>query len=205
MDSSSSLESLSSSQCASSSQPHSLAPSLGSYQPQPPVYPDALSCDAISVYSLSSLASSLSFLSRPEPAGSDIISQQDLDRHRVGGGGGGGGGGRHSDGLSLGRLGCRGGAMGGKLGGEEYDGFSIISSEPLGGAGGCGAGGGGSGSGRDCGTLSLPGGHRHNRSGGGRGGASVSPGGSISTPTSPAKAPPIAIKISTSPKPVPSL
>lgn len=84
MDSSSSLESLSSSQ--STSQPHSLPVSFGCYPPQstflPPVCPDNLSCDAISVYSLSSLASSLSFLSRPEPAGSDIISQRSnqLDR-----------------------------------------------------------------------------------------------------------------------------
>ncbi|XP_056434200.1 tetratricopeptide repeat protein 28 isoform X2 [Gadus chalcogrammus] len=203
MDSSSSLESLSSSQCTTSSQAQSLAPSLGGYQTQPPypppVYPDTLSCDAISVYSLSSLASSLSFLSRPEPAGSDLISQHDLDRHRAGGAGVGGGGGRHTDGLSLGRLGGRGGATGGKQGGEEYDGFSIISSEPLGGAG---AGGGG---GRDYGTLSLPGGHRHNRGGVGRGGAAISSRGSISTPTSPVKAPPVAIQISTSPKHVPAL
>ncbi|CAL8318306.1 unnamed protein product [Lota lota] len=201
MDSSSSLESLSSSQCTSSSQAQSLPPSLGCYQTQPPypppVYPDTLSCDAISVYSLSSLASSLSFLSRPEPAGSDIISQQELDRHRAGGAGGG----LHSDGLSLGRLGGRGGAAGGKQGGEEYDGFSIISSEPLGGAGARGGGGGG----RDCGMLALPGGHRHNRGGVRRGGATVSSRGSVSTPTSPVKAPPMAIKISTSPKPVPSL
>ncbi|RVE66183.1 hypothetical protein OJAV_G00124190 [Oryzias javanicus] len=83
MDSSSSLESLSSSQ--STSQPHSLPPSLSCYPPQPPFAPpgcpDSLSSDAISVYSLSSLASSLSFLSRPEPAGSDIISQHPQDQN----------------------------------------------------------------------------------------------------------------------------
>uniref|UniRef100_A0A3Q3KEM5 Tetratricopeptide repeat protein 28 n=1 Tax=Monopterus albus TaxID=43700 RepID=A0A3Q3KEM5_MONAL len=134
MDSSSSLESLSSSQ--STSQPHSLPLSFGCYPPQPsffpPVCPDNLSCDAISVYSFSSLASSLS--------------------------------GEGED--------------------KEYEGYSIISSEPLGRRG------------RDCDTLPLPAGHRHGRGGAGRGSAgghgyplTVSSKGSISTPTSPIKAP----------------
>ncbi|XP_059214709.1 tetratricopeptide repeat protein 28 [Centropristis striata] len=195
MDSSSSLESLSSSQSAS--QPHSLPLSFGCYPPQPsflpPVCPDNLSCDAISVYSLSSLASSLSFLSRPEPAGSDIISQRsshqhDLERARGGGGGGLYASQRHSGGLSRGRLTNRGGGASGEGEEEEYEGYSIISSEPLGRGR------------RECDTLPLPAGHRHGRGGAGRGAAgghgghgypiTVSSKGSISTPTSPIKAPP---------------
>ncbi|XP_075950642.1 tetratricopeptide repeat protein 28 [Anarhichas minor] len=202
MDSSSSLESLSSSQSAS--QPHSLPLSFGCYPPQPssflpPVCPDNLSCDAISVYSLSSLASSLSFLSRPEPAGSDIISQrshqhqQEPERPR-GGGTGLYASHRHSSGLSRGRLTNHGG--GGRGEEEEYEGFSIVSSEPLGRGR------------RDCDTLPLPAGHRHGRGGAGRGSAGghgypvmISSKGSISTPTSPIKAPPPPLKVHTSPNP----
>ncbi|XP_076020196.1 tetratricopeptide repeat protein 28 [Genypterus blacodes] len=193
MDSSSSLESLSSSQSAS--QPHSLPLSLGSYPPQPsflqPVCPDNLSCDAISVYSLSSLASSLSFLSRPEPAGSDVISQRshqpELERSR--GGGGLYASHCYSGGLSRGRLTNHGGE-----GDDDYEGFSIISSEPLGG--------------RECETLPLPAGHRHSRGAAGRGAAgnhgypiTVSSKGSVSTPTSPIKAPPVPLSVPSSPKP----
>ncbi|CAB1318257.1 unnamed protein product, partial [Coregonus sp. 'balchen'] len=177
LDSSSSLESLSSSQCAS----------LPLNLPQPPFSPplggpDSLSCDAISLYSLSSLASSLSFLSRPEPAGSDVISQRSRQQelHR------GGVSHRHTGGVSRNRLTNHRGGGGGTEGEDEYEGFSIISSEPLGGGGG---------GGRECDTLSLPGGHRHIR-GAGRGGAagreypvSVSSKGSVSTPTSPLKVP----------------
>ncbi|XP_028273839.1 tetratricopeptide repeat protein 28 [Parambassis ranga] len=195
MDSSSSLESLSSSQSAS--QPHSLPLSFSCYPPQPsflpPVCPDNLSCDAISVYSLSSLASSLSFLSRPEPAGSDIISQrshqQEPERSR------GGAGLYTSQRLSRGRLTNHGGAMAGEGEDEEYEGFSIISSEPLGRGG------------RECDTLPLPAGHRHGRGGAGRGSATghgypltVSSKGSISTPTSPIKAAPLPLKVPASPK-----
>ncbi|XP_051267746.1 tetratricopeptide repeat protein 28 isoform X1 [Dicentrarchus labrax] len=202
MDSSSSLESLSSSQSAS--QPHSLPLSFGCYPPQPsflpPVCPDNLSCDAISVYSLSSLASSLSFLSRPEPAGSDIISQrshqQDLERPR----GGGYASHRHTGALSRGRLTNHGGALGGEGEEEEYEGYSIISSEPLGRGR------------RECDTLPLPAGHRHGRGGAGRGSAgghgypvTVSSKGSISTPTSPIKAPPLPLKVPASPKPKPEI
>ncbi|XP_076614749.1 tetratricopeptide repeat protein 28 isoform X2 [Chaetodon auriga] len=198
MDSSSSLESLSSSQSAS--QPHSL-PLSGCYPPQPsflpPVCPDNLSCDAISVYSLSSLASSLSFLSRPEPAGSDIISQrshqQELDRPR--GGGGLYASHRHSGGLPRGRLTNHGGGLAGEGEEEEYEGYSIISSEPLGRGR------------RDCDTLPLPAGHRQGRGSAGRGSAgghgypvSVSSKGSFSTPTSPIKAPPLPPKPPTSSK-----
>ncbi|XP_077944875.1 tetratricopeptide repeat protein 28 isoform X2 [Gasterosteus aculeatus] len=189
MDSSSSLESLSSSQSAS--QPHSLPLSFGCYPPQPsflpPACPDNLSCDAISVYSLSSLASSLSFLSRPEPAGSDIISQrphqQEPERPR--GGGGLYASHRHSGGLPRGRPSDPGGGGGGGGGEEEYEGYSIISSEPLGRGR------------RECDTLPLPGGHRSARGGARRGSAgghgcplTISSKGSISTPTSPIKAPP---------------
>uniref|UniRef100_A0AAY5K1W4 Tetratricopeptide repeat protein 28 n=1 Tax=Esox lucius TaxID=8010 RepID=A0AAY5K1W4_ESOLU len=188
LDSSSSLESLSSSQCAS----HSLPLSLPLNLPQPPFSsplggPDSLSCDAISLYSLSSLASSLSFLSRPEPAGSDVISQrsrqQELERHR--GGAGLFASHRHAGGVPRNRSTNQrvgGGAEGEEE--EEYKGFSIISSEPLGGEG------------RECETLPLPAGHRHLR-GSGRGGAagrgypvSMSSKGSVSTPTSPLKVPP---------------
>uniref|UniRef100_A0AAQ6IQ82 Tetratricopeptide repeat protein 28 n=3 Tax=Anabas testudineus TaxID=64144 RepID=A0AAQ6IQ82_ANATE len=189
MDSSSSLESLSSSQSAS--QPHSLPLSFNCYQPQPPflppVCPDNLSCDAISVYSLSSLASSLSFLSRPEPAGSDIISQRSHQQEpeRAQRGTGLYTSHHHPGGLSRGRLSNHGGGMAGEGEDEEYEGYSIISSEPLGRGG------------RDCDTLPLPAGHRHGRCGAGRGSAgghgypvTVSSKGSISTPTSPIKAPP---------------
>ncbi|KAM6984897.1 uncharacterized protein FYW47_019205 [Aplochiton taeniatus] len=191
LDSSSSLESLSSSQ--STSQPHSLPLSLSCYPPQPPfsspLCPDNLSCDAVSVYSLSSLASSLSFLSRPEPAGSDTVSQRsrqlDLERHS--GGAGLFASQRQAGNMGRGRLTNHGGLQSGLEGEEkEYEGFSIISSEPL------GVGG------RDCDTLPLPGGHKHKRGGAGRGASggrgypmSVSCKGSVSTPTSPMKAPPI--------------
>ncbi|XP_069556867.1 tetratricopeptide repeat protein 28 isoform X1 [Brachyistius frenatus] len=196
MDSSSSLESLSSSQSAS--QPHSLPLSFGCYPPQPsflpPVCPDNLSCDAISVYSLSSLASSLSFLSRPEPAGSDVISQRSHQQEpeRARGGAGLYAPQRHSSGLSRGRLTNHGGGEGDE---DEYEGYSIISSEPLGRGG------------RECDTLPLPAGHRHGRGGAGRGSVgghgyplTVSSKGSISTPTSPIKAPPLPITASSSPK-----
>ncbi|CAB1352255.1 unnamed protein product [Coregonus sp. 'balchen'] len=198
LDSSSSLESLSSSQCASHSLPRSLPLNL----PQPPFSPplgdpDGLSCDAISLYSLSSLTSSLSFLSRPEPAGSDVISQrsrqQELERHR--GGAGLFASHRHTGGMSRNRLTNHRGVGGGTEGEEqeEYEGFSIISSEPLGGGG------------RECDTLPLPGGHRHLR-GAGRGGVvgrgypvSVSSKGSVSTPTSPLKVLPPPLTIPPSP------
>uniref|UniRef100_A0AAX7UUQ1 Tetratricopeptide repeat protein 28 n=1 Tax=Astatotilapia calliptera TaxID=8154 RepID=A0AAX7UUQ1_ASTCA len=164
IDSSSSLESLSSSQSAS--QPHSLPLSLGCYPPQPsilpPMCPDSLSCDAISVYSLSSLASSLSFLSRPEPAGSDIISQRSHQQPEKPCQGAGLY--THSGGVSRGRLTSNGGVLSGEGEDEEYAGYSIISSEPLVGAGRASAG-------------------RHGYP------LTVSSKGSISTPTSPIKAP----------------
>ncbi|KAM6902956.1 tetratricopeptide repeat protein 28 [Xenentodon cancila] len=196
MDSSSSLESLSSSQSAS--QPQSLPLSLSCYPPQPsflpPVCPDNLSCDAISVYSLSSLASSLSFLSRPEPAGSDITSQRSHQQEpeRLCGGAGFYSSQQQSGGLARSRLTNHGGGLTeGEE--EEYEGFSIISSEPLGRGG------------RECDTLPLHAGHRRDRGGAGKTSAggrplTVSSKGSISTPTSPLKAPPLPLKGLSSPK-----
>ncbi|XP_030623936.1 tetratricopeptide repeat protein 28 [Chanos chanos] len=171
LDSSSSLESLASAQSVSHQMP------LG--YPNPPFSPpcpDSLASDAISVYSLSSIASSMSFLSRPEGA-SDIISQrsrqQELERHR----GGAGLFASHRHAAVPRSRSSPHGAAGGQDD-EEYEGFSIISSEPLG---------------SQCDTLPRPAGHKQNRGGGrggaGRGyGASVSTRGSVSTPTSPVKA-----------------
>lgn len=143
LDSSSSLESLASSQ--------SVCPPL----PFSSGCPDSLASDAISLYSLSSVASSLSFLSRPD----GLSRQAGIPRSRS------------SPTATVPQ--------------EEYEGFSIISSEPLALA--------------QRGTLPRPAGHRAARGGGiggggGRGGralgAGVSSRGSVSTPTSPVKAPP---------------
>lgn len=202
MDSSSSLESLSSSQSAS--QPQSLPLSFGCYPPPPqqsflpPVCPDNLSCDAISVYSLSSLASSLSFLSRPEPAGSDVVGQRPVGQHQQEPDGpraaaAGPYGGTHR-GLPRGRLSNHRGGVAGEGEDEEYEGYSIISSEPLGQAR------------RECDTLPLPVGHRQAKGSAGKGSAgghgypiTVSSKGSVSTPTSPIKAP-LPLKVPASPK-----
>ena len=183
LDSSSSLESLASAQSVSNPLPMGY-PSL----PFSPPCLDNLASDAISVYSLSSVASTMSFASRSEcdflghrPRGGasahySLHKHPHVSRSRSsphgaaaaaagGGGGGGGGGGRGEE--------------------EEYEGFSIISSEPLG---------------SQCDSLPLPPGHgqRHLRGGRGVGGGacsaagrgyavSVSSRGSISTPTSPVK------------------
>ncbi|XP_051972633.1 tetratricopeptide repeat protein 28-like isoform X3 [Xyrauchen texanus] len=170
LDSSSSLESLASAQSVSHPLP------LG--YPNPPFSPpcpDSLASDAISVYSLSSIASSMSFLSRPEGP-SDFISQrsrqQELERHR--GGAGLFASHRHTS-VPRSRSSPHG-AIGGHDD-EEYEGYSIISSEPLG---------------SQCDTLPRPANHRHHR-GAARGGTgrgytvSVSSRGSVSTPTSPVK------------------
>ncbi|KAI1881948.1 hypothetical protein AGOR_G00245290 [Albula goreensis] len=171
LDSSSSLESLASAQSVSNQMP------LG--YPNPPFSPpcpDSLASDAISVYSLSSITSSMSFVSKSESACEYLVQrrQQELERHR--------GAGLFSPNRHPGVPRSRSsphGAAGGRDD-EEYEGFSIISSEPLGG---------------HCDTLPLPAGHRGNRGrgggpGGGRGhGVSVSSRGSVSTPTSPVKAP----------------
>lgn len=155
--------------------------------------PDSLSCDAISVYSLSSLASSLSFLSRPEPAGSDIISQRSHQQPEKPCQGAGLY--THSGGVSRGRLTSNGGVLSGEGEDEEYAGYSIISSEPLGQGG------------SECDTLPLPAGHRFGRVGAGRASAgrhgyplTVSSKGSISTPTSPIKAPTLPLTVKNNPK-----
>uniref|UniRef100_A0A673K3A1 Tetratricopeptide repeat protein 28 n=1 Tax=Sinocyclocheilus rhinocerous TaxID=307959 RepID=A0A673K3A1_9TELE len=171
LDSSSSLESLASAQSVS----HQL-PMGYPNPPFSPPCPDSLASDAISVYSLSSIASSMSFLSRPEGA-SDFISQrsrqQELERHR--GGAGLFASHRHTS-VPRSRSSPHG-AVGGHDD-EEYEGYSIISSEPLG---------------SQCDTLPRPTNHRNHRGaargGTGRGYAvSVSSRGSVSTPTSPVKA-----------------
>ncbi|KAI1901154.1 hypothetical protein AGOR_G00057270 [Albula goreensis] len=181
LDSSSSLESLASAQSVSNPLP------LG--YPNPPFSPpcpDSLASDAISVYSLSSVASSMSFVSKSEST-CDFLTQrqrqQELERQR-------GGAGLFSShkhhGPPRGRSSPHGPAGGAGMGAgagreeEEYEGFSIISSEPLGGSG---AG--------HCDSLPLPPGHGQRRGhhhGRGRGcGVSVSTRGSVSTPTSPLK------------------
>ncbi|XP_056592434.1 tetratricopeptide repeat protein 28 isoform X2 [Triplophysa dalaica] len=168
LDSSSSLESLASSQSVS----HQLTMGYPNPPFSPPC-PDSLASDAISVYSLSSIASSMSFLSRPD---GDFISQrsrqQELERHR--GGAGLFASHRHTA-VPRSRSSPHGAAGGHDD--EEYEGYSIISSEPLG---------------TQSDTLPRPANHRHHR-GAVRGGAgrgytvSVSTRGSVSTPTSPVK------------------
>ncbi|XP_018608454.1 tetratricopeptide repeat protein 28-like isoform X3 [Scleropages formosus] len=177
LDSSSSLESLASAQSMSN-------PLVLGYPNPPfsPPYPDSLASDVISVYSLSSVASSLSFVSKSESA-SDFLAQrsrqQELERHR---GGTGLFSHRHA-GMLCGHSSSHRVVAGGSREEEEYEGFSIISSEPLG---------------SHCDSLPLPSGHGQRRlqrghdgpsAGEGRGyGVSVSSRGSVSTPTSPVKA-----------------
>ncbi|XP_077353544.1 tetratricopeptide repeat protein 28 isoform X2 [Festucalex cinctus] len=109
---SSSLESLSSSPSAPSRHPSFLAS-----PPRPAAFPpDALSGDAVSVYSLSSLASSLGFLPRPEPAGSDVVSQCSQ---------------RHEGAETPRRSRRMANQSKGEAGDEDYQGYAIISSEPL--------------------------------------------------------------------------
>lgn len=130
LDSSSSLESLASAQSVSNALP------LG-YQHPPfsPTGADSIASDAISVYSLSSIASSMSFISKPEgassssEAGGPSRGRQDYD-HRMAKG-------SYPQRATLPR--CQPSpqtrvALGGGAGSkddEEYEGFSIISTEPL--------------------------------------------------------------------------
>uniref|UniRef100_A0A3Q2XB06 Tetratricopeptide repeat protein 28 n=1 Tax=Hippocampus comes TaxID=109280 RepID=A0A3Q2XB06_HIPCM len=174
LDSSSSLESLASAQSVSNPLPMGY-----SSLPFSPHCLDNQASDAISVYSLSSVASSMSFASKSD---CDILSH----RHRSGTA-------AHyaahkhphvprSRSSPHGAATAMSAARGEE---EEYEGFSIISSEPLG---------------SHCDSLPLPPGHsqRHHRggrgvvarlsSGSGRGySVSVSSRGSVSTPTSPVK------------------
>nr|XP_023664271.1 tetratricopeptide repeat protein 28-like isoform X2 [Paramormyrops kingsleyae] len=182
LDSSSSLESLASAQSISNPLP------LGYVNPpfSPPCL-DSLASDAISVYSLSSVTSSMSFASKSESA-SDFLSQRarmaEQERYR---GRAGLLGSLHRNPLPRSRSSPHGG--GGRDEDEEYEGYSIISSEPLGATG-------------HCDTLPLPAGHRRPR---GRAGCrglqrhqvvSVSSRGSVSTPTSPVRPVPAPTRIS---------
>ncbi|KAM4050797.1 tetratricopeptide repeat protein 28 isoform 2-T2 [Anomaloglossus baeobatrachus] len=118
LDSSSSLESLASAQSICNPIPHGY---LG--HPFSPTCPDSMSSDAISVYSLSSIASSMSFVSKPDclAEGENKV-RQDHDRPK--------------NIYSL-RSSTRGQSSPqtqmslSKEEQEEYDGFSIISNEPL--------------------------------------------------------------------------
>uniref|UniRef100_A0A8D0GU31 Tetratricopeptide repeat protein 28 n=1 Tax=Sphenodon punctatus TaxID=8508 RepID=A0A8D0GU31_SPHPU len=120
LDSSSSLESLASAQ--SISNPMSLG-----YQNPPfsPPCPDNLASDAVSVYSLSSIASSMSFVSKPESTseGAGPRGRQDSERPknvyppRASG--------------PRSQLSPQASAAASREEEEEYEGFSIISNEPL--------------------------------------------------------------------------
>ncbi|XP_035496127.2 tetratricopeptide repeat protein 28-like isoform X1 [Scophthalmus maximus] len=174
LDSSSSLESLASAQSVSNPLPMGY-----SSLPFSPHCLDNQASDAISVYSLSSVASTMSFASKSEcdflghrhrggvTAHYSVHKHPHVPRNRS-----------SPHGAATAVAGARGDE-------EEYEGFSIISSEPLG---------------SHCDSLPLPPGHsqRHHRGGrgvvGGSGtGAgrgytvSVSSRGSVSTPTSPVK------------------
>ncbi|XP_053135271.1 tetratricopeptide repeat protein 28 isoform X2 [Hemicordylus capensis] len=118
LDSSSSLESLASAQSVSNPGP------LG-YREQPPfspTCPDGLASDAISVYSLSSIASSISFASKPEGLldGGGPRGRQDCERPKPAY--------PQRPPLPRGPFSPQSGP--GKEE-EEYEGFSIISNEPL--------------------------------------------------------------------------
>ncbi|XP_069850715.1 tetratricopeptide repeat protein 28 isoform X2 [Dipodomys merriami] len=121
LDSSSSLESLASAQSVSNTLP------LG-YQ-HPPFSPtgvDSIAPDAISVYSLSSIASSMSFVSKPEGGseGGGPRARQDPDRPKA----------AFPQRATLPRRQLSPQARpagGGDKDEEEYEGFSIISTEPL--------------------------------------------------------------------------
>lgn len=117
LDSSSSLESLASAQSISNPVPQYQNP------PFSPTCPDSIASDAISVYSLSSIASSMSFVSKPEsmPDGVGHRGRQDYERpkniylHRP---------------AIQSQLSPQTSTVASKDE-EEYEGFSIISNEPL--------------------------------------------------------------------------
>ncbi|KAM8887186.1 tetratricopeptide repeat protein 28-like isoform 2-T2 [Spinachia spinachia] len=175
LDSSSSLESLASAQSVSNPLPMGY-----SSLPFSPPCLDNQASDAISVYSLSSVASSMSFVSKSEcdflghRQRSGATAHYSIHKHP------------HVSRSRSSPHGAAATAVAGARGDEEeYEGFSIISSEPLG---------------SHCDSLPLPPGHsqRHHRggrgfvggssTGAGRGyTVSVSSRGSVSTPTSPVK------------------
>ncbi|XP_012863333.1 tetratricopeptide repeat protein 28 [Echinops telfairi] len=119
LDSSSSLESLASAQSVSN------APSLGcAHPPFSPMGTDSIASDAISVYSLSSIASSRSFVCKPEGGveGSSSRGRQDYDRSKT----------AYPQRATLPR--CQMATQARPTGGredDEYQGFAIISTEPL--------------------------------------------------------------------------
>lgn len=173
LDSSSSLESLASAQSVSNPMPMGY-----SSLPFSPPCLDNQASDAISVYSLSSVASSMSFVSKSD---CDFLSHRQrsgatahfsVHKHP------------HVPRSRSSPHGAAAAVAGARGDDEEYEGFSIISSEPLG---------------SHCDSLPLPPGHgqRHRRgrgtvvgssTGAGRGyTVSVSSRGSVSTPTSPVK------------------
>uniref|UniRef100_I3N6T9 Tetratricopeptide repeat domain 28 n=1 Tax=Ictidomys tridecemlineatus TaxID=43179 RepID=I3N6T9_ICTTR len=120
LDSSSSLESLASAQSVSNTLP------LGcQHPPFSPTGADSLASDAISVYSLSSIASSMSFVSRPEcgPEGGGPRGRQDFDKPKNT---------YPQRATTLPRSPLSPQARGaGSKDEEEYEGFSIVSTEPL--------------------------------------------------------------------------
>ncbi|RXM98288.1 Tetratricopeptide repeat protein 28 [Acipenser ruthenus] len=167
LDSSSSLESLASAQSVSNPMP------LGYPNPPfSPTCPDSMASDAISVYSLSSIASSMSFVSKAEST-SEYMShrgRQDYERGKM----------FYSQKTSVPRSRSSPHAnITANKDDEEYEGFSIISNEPLAG---------------NSDSLPLPDSHkllkgneRMSEMARACYGASVSSRGSVSTPTSPIK------------------
>lgn len=117
LDSSSSLESLASAQSISNPVPQYQNP------PFSPTCPDSIASDAISVYSLSSIASSMSFVSKPESMADGVghRGRQDYEKpkntypHRS---------------AAQSQLSPQSSTVVSKDE-EEYEGFSIISNEPL--------------------------------------------------------------------------
>ncbi|XP_043385386.1 tetratricopeptide repeat protein 28 isoform X2 [Chelonia mydas] len=119
LDSSSSLESLASAQSISNPMP------LG-YQNPPfsPTCPDSIASDAISVYSLSSIASSMSFVSKPESTSESAghRGRQDYERPKNVC--------PQRSSVPRSQLSPQTNAAASKDN-EEYEGFSIISNEPM--------------------------------------------------------------------------
>uniref|UniRef100_A0A3Q2VQ03 Tetratricopeptide repeat protein 28 n=1 Tax=Haplochromis burtoni TaxID=8153 RepID=A0A3Q2VQ03_HAPBU len=174
LDSSSSLESLASAQSVSNPLPMGY-----SSLPFSPPCLDNQASDAISVYSLSSVASSMSFASKSDcdflahRQRGGVTAHYSVHKHP------------HVPRSRSSPHGAAAAVAGARGDEEEYEGFSIISSEPLG---------------SHCDSLPLPPGHsqRHHRGGRGVVGGSstgtgrgytvsVSSRGSVSTPTSPVK------------------
>ncbi|XP_043924235.1 tetratricopeptide repeat protein 28 isoform X2 [Protopterus annectens] len=162
LDSSSSLESLASAQSVSNTLPPG-------YQNPPfsPTCPDSLASDAISVYSLSSVTSSMSFMSRTESTseGMGHRGRQDYERPKniypL----------KSSVPRSRSSPHTNAGASREE---EEYEGFSIISNEPLS-------------TYSDALKMSLSPGHKQSKAISGAAKSSVNSKGSISTPNSPVK------------------